>query len=288
MSDIDLTVVVTTYNRADLIDETMAALADQRWEGDWDVLVVDNGSTDETAHLAEAWFPKLPVPGRLIVADRLSRVSYARNVAVASTTASNVAFVDDDDLVGDGWVAAVGNALEEHQFVASRMDFSRLNPSQFADTAHFQTKRLGKHFGADVVDSAGSGISTELWRSVGGNDESLKNGEDTEFALRVAALGVQPQFCSEAVYHARLRSCWRPAFRRGLGRGRAEVQIFERHGETFAVRADNPVKAFARWVRLLLRSHWLLEPGRRVVWAENAGRRLGRLHASLSGGTWFP
>ena len=64
---LDLTVVVPTHNRADLIEETLAALAEQEWAGGrWDIVLVDNDSTDATPEILERWAERMPVPTRIV------------------------------------------------------------------------------------------------------------------------------------------------------------------------------------------------------------------------------
>lgn len=173
--------------------------------------------------------------------------------------------------------------------MASRMDYDKLNPPALAATAHFQRERVGRHFGVPVVDSAGSGCARDLWLTVGGSDEGFRNAQDTDFSLRVARdTAARPHFCEEATYHARLRDGVAAAYRRGVRRGTADVQLFRVHGDTFHVAADSPVLFAARWVRLAFQMPWLLSSGRRVLWAENLGRRVGRVRASVTHRTWFP
>lgn len=181
----ELTVIVTAHNRADVVGDTLAALADQQWDdGTWDIIIVDNDSTDDTVAIAETWLPKMQASARILHATERHNPSYARNTAVANTGATNVAFIDDDDMVGAGWVAAIGAALRIHEFVASRSEYDELNPPGLAATGSFQVERLGKHFGADIVDSAGSGLRREHWIALGGSNEVFRNAEDTDFALR--------------------------------------------------------------------------------------------------------
>lgn len=289
MSELELTVVVTTRNRGHLIGDTLAALRDQAWDGAWDVVVVDNGSTDDTPAIVRAALADLPVPARLIVAAERHNPSYSRNAGVAATTATSVAFVDDDDEITPGWVAAIGHALREHQFVGSRMDYLKLNGPQLGATTTFQTERLGKHFDAPIVDSAGSGCRRALWAAVGGSNESYRNGQDVDFSLRVARHGeVVPHFCADALYHARLRGSTRGAFSRGRRRGRSEVRLFREHGAAFGARPDPIWIAVGRWARLVVRLPHLAAAGRRVVWFEDAGRRVGRLGACIRDRTWYP
>lgn len=289
MTTPELTLAITTRDRIDLIDETLAAVADQTWDGDWDVLVIDNGSSDGTADRVRSWLDRMPVPARLVTADERHNPSYSRNAAVANTEARSVAFVDDDDVIGDGWVAAIGDALREHEFVGSRMEYRRLNRGALADAVPFQSARLGRHFGVPIVDSAGSGCRRTLWARVGGSDEAFRNSQDVDFSLRVAQhTDVTPHFCEDAVYHARRRAGFVSSYRRGVRRGRAEVQLHETHGARIGANADNLVIAVARWVRLAGQSTWLFSTSRRMIWAENAGRRVGRLRGSIDRRVWFP
>lgn len=289
-AQLELTIIVTTHNRADLIDETLASLADQSWEqGTWDILIVDNDSTDDTVERVESWLPRLPVSARILQVTQRHNPSYARNSAVADTNSTSVAFLDDDDMVASGWVAAIGTALRDHPFVASRSDYERLNPPALAATNMFQTSQLGKHFGVPIVDSAGSGCRRALWDDVGGSNEAFRNGQDADFALRIARHGgVEPHFCGDAVYHVRLRGEFTTAYRRGLRRGRAEVLLYRAHGDAFDVRPDSVARAGARWMRLVPQMRHLASATGRIMWAENAGRRVGRTQACVVERTWFP
>jgi len=282
----DLTVILTTHNRADVIGAMLASLAEQSWDGDWDVIVLDNDSTDATTDVVEEWLPRLQAPARIVRATERHHVSYARNSAVAATDAVNVAFIDDDDLLGLGWVAAIGTALRDHEFVASRADYERLNDPALAATCSFQRDRLGLHYGVPTTGSAGSAMRRALYLAVGGNAEV--NSEDTDFSLRMHRHGVRLHFCTDAVYHVRLRSGFRPAYRRGLARGRGEVQLYTRHRDSFALQPESAVTAAGRWLRLVAQAPALRTPAGRTVWAEHAGRRVGRTRTCVRERTWYP
>lgn len=285
----ELTVAVTTCNRADVVDETLASVALQEWDGDWDVVIVDNGSTDETPQILERWLHRMPVSARVVEASDRRGPSFARNTAVAHSTARSIAFVDDDDVIAQGWVAAIGTALRSHEFVGSRLEYHQLNDDALARVNHFQSVRLGRHFGVDVVASGGVGCRRDLWNELGGSDESFRYAEDIDFSLRVAERGgVHPHFCGEAVYHVRLRDGAVVGFRRGRYRGVAEVQLYRRHRAECGARPDALLRAIARWCRLVVQLPVLANPSKRAHWAEQAGRRVGRLSASVRERVWYP
>lgn len=285
----ELTVILTAHNRADIVEDTLVSLAEQEWDGEWDIVLVDNDSTDATRTILERWQEEMPVPTRTLAATDGHSAAYARNVGVAASHGTNFVFVDDDDLLAPGWVAAMGEALRAHEFVASRCEYFMLNAADVAAHHTFQTERIGRHFGAPVVDGAGSGMRRALWEEVGGNDETMGFAEDTDLSLRVARTGeVTPHFCAEATCHVRLRSGVRTAWSRGTRRGESEVQLFLRHGAHFGVAPDHLPMAVGRWLRLTLGIGALRTRPGRVHWVEQVGRRVGRARGSQRARRWFP
>jgi glycosyltransferase involved in cell wall biosynthesis len=290
VTDTDLSVIVTTHNRAELIDDTLAALAGQRWDdGTWDVVVVDNDSTDDTASILRGWTSRMPVPLRVVTAAERHGPSYARNTGVAHTAATSVAFVDDDDLVGDGWVEAIGDALRDHALVGSRYEYARLNRPDLAAAHGFQSRHLATVGGTPVVSGGGLGCHRDLWERVDGSDESLPVGEDIDFSLRASATGaVTAAFVADATYHLRLRTGAAAAFRRGRLHGRAAVRLHRRYGAGHGDRPDPPLLLAKVWLGYLARLPTLTSSERRTVYAEQLGRRVGRLGASFRERVWYP
>jgi len=285
----ELTVILTAYNRADLVEETLASLAEQEWDGDWEILLVDNDSSDDTPAILERWIEKMPVPARVLTATEGHSCAYARNAGVEAIDSVSFAFVDDDDILAPGWIAAMGTALRDHEYVASRCDYFELNDHDIASTHTFQTQRLGRYLGVEIVDGAGCGMRLDLWNRHGGNDESFGFSEDAELALRIAAEGdVHPFFCADAVCHVRLRTNTRTAWTRGTRRGFAEAQIHDRHRDHFGFRPDRPWIAVGRWLRLVRDLPSLRVSHRRHHWVEQLGRRVGRLRGSFHLRRWYP
>ena len=284
----ELTVVLATHNRADLLDEALAALSTQEWDGDWNIVAVDNASTDETPAVMDRWAERMPVPMRIVRATEGRGPSYARNTGVDHCDAPHVAFVDDDDLVGHGWVAAIGEALRANPLVASRFDYDHLNPPAVAATNVVNVDRLPEVGATPVASSAGLGCHRSLWHRLGGNDEALRYGEDIDFSLRASATGTDPVLQPDAVYHVRLRDGVRAAFDRGRHHGRASVDLYVRHGRERGDRPDRPGLLARVWAGYVLRLPTLVRPSARLVYAEQLGRRLGRLQGSAQQRVWYP
>jgi glycosyltransferase involved in cell wall biosynthesis len=102
-----VTILICTHQRADSLRRTLASVVDQASAGDAEVVVVDNGSTDDTAAVV-ASFPSV----RYIYESRLG-LCYARNRGWQEARAPIVAYLDDDALAAPGWLAAVRDAFSD-------------------------------------------------------------------------------------------------------------------------------------------------------------------------------
>ena len=122
-----LSVVIPCLNAAATIGVQLEALARQSWEGEWEVIVADNGSTDGSREIVESYRGRLPGLKLVDASDRRGQ-AHARNLGAAAATGDAFLFCDADDEVAPGWLAALGRALAVHEFVACRYDNETLNP----------------------------------------------------------------------------------------------------------------------------------------------------------------
>jgi glycosyltransferase involved in cell wall biosynthesis len=279
----DLTVVVPVYNGAATLADQLDALADQRWDGEWEVVVVDNGSTDATPQII-ARSVVAHDRFRSVRADDAHNLSYVRNVGVRSSDATAVVFADADDVVGAGWVAAIGAALADHPLVGSRLEYERLNPpGTEAGRARFQAEGIGRFYGLPNLAGAGHGCRRDVFDQLGGNDERWDDtGEDFDFSFRAARdLGIEPVFVPDAVYHYRRRNEPRAAFRQARRYGRSHVALYREFGRDDPAGRPSQRKAIKTDLWLAAHAHHALRPATRLGWAWKAGIRLGRLEASI-------
>src|SRR6185295_4577577 len=112
---LDVSVVIPTYNRADFLVSTVTSVLDQTLKPA-EVIVVDDGSTDETERVVRSF----PPPVKYVRIEN-SGVCRARNVGTELATAPWVAYCDSDDLWHPHKLAAQASLLEaapdvEHGF----------------------------------------------------------------------------------------------------------------------------------------------------------------------------
>ena len=285
----ELTVILCVRNGAAKVREQLETLARQQWDAPWDVLLVDNASTDATPQVLRE-FASHDDRFRVVDAHERLGLSHARNVGVANTQARSVAFCDDDDLVGDGWVAALGTALREHPIVACRFEWNELRADDAAlDYTAFQRRGLFEVFGYPVAAGV-SGWQRQLWNALGGNDESMTfTGEDFDMSIRAfLQRGVVPYFEPNAVCHIARRSGRRATFRQARRYGRASVVLYRRYGRGRVDRGAELRRALREWAWLTVHLPDLRDPRKGSLWMRRAGARIGRLEQSIRSLTFWP
>ncbi len=88
-----VSICIPTYNRAALVQEAVASVLAQTWR-EFELIVVDDGSTDDTTEALAAYASRI----RLIRRESRGGVSAARNTGIAAARGEWLAFLDSDDL----------------------------------------------------------------------------------------------------------------------------------------------------------------------------------------------
>ncbi len=111
-----ISVIVCTLNRCNSLVETLESLRAMVVPShiDWDILVVDNNSTDQTRECVERAARKSPVPVTYLL-ERKPGLSHARNLGIASTDKTFIAFTDDDVIVGRDWLKTILDTFQMHR-----------------------------------------------------------------------------------------------------------------------------------------------------------------------------
>ena len=103
-----ISVIIPARNEARLIADTLRSLQNQSYSGDYEVLVVDNGSKDNTAEIARSCGVKV------ISAGEHRSVFYARQVGADATDGDIIVQADADTLSPEGWLQRIADKMEAH------------------------------------------------------------------------------------------------------------------------------------------------------------------------------
>jgi GT2 family glycosyltransferase len=112
MTDTDrITVVVCTRNRSGSLALLLEDLSHQEYQGSWEVLIVDNGSDDDTQRVLSRFRAALPVRA---VFEAVAGKARGLNRAIDAIANGWCVFTDDDVRLGRGWLTAYGDAFRRY------------------------------------------------------------------------------------------------------------------------------------------------------------------------------
>lgn len=274
---IELSIVIPAHDAATTLAAQIDALLGQIATFEWEIVVVDNASTDSTRTLVEAYAARDPRV-RLVSATAGRGPSYARNMGIEAAHGTNVACCDADDVVADGWLEAMHGALTRHEFVAGALALDRLNDDWVIRGRGRAIERCALDYGGVVfAHGCNFGIRRDLF--LGHRfDESLRAGEEVDLALRLAAAGVACHFAADAVVHYRYRTTLRATWRQAQASGRVQHRL--------AARAGSAAPAFSapRRAAWLAAGVWRLATrAGRIRWVWVAADLAGRMRPDVSG-----
>ena len=278
-----LSVVIPCFNAAETIGHQLDALRRQKWDEPWEVIIADNGSTDATLSVIQAnahGFTSLEV----LDASKRQGAAHARNVGACFASGESLLFCDADDEVGPGWLAAMGTALCEYDFVASRLEIAKLNPPWIAGSLkNPQENGLQKVGYPPYLPHAGGsglGIKRVVHQRVGGFDESLPRLQDTDYCFRVQMLGVELKFVTDAVVHVRYSRNPVSFFRQARLWAEYNELMYRRYGG--GTRLVHPWATYAQtWRDLICCIPRTFHKETRCAWMKTLGTQIGLLQGAI-------
>ncbi len=280
----EISVIIPCYNAAATIGLQLKALAVQQWTGPWEIIVSDNGSTDESLAVVERYenrFSSL----RIVNASDRRGPAHARNVGAQAARGEAFLFCDADDEVAPGWLTAMGEALARYDLVGGRLDVERLNPPWIA-TALGRPGKGGLArlpFRPDMSIAAGCclGVKRAVHESVGGFDVSWQFLEEADYCIRVQLTGVPIKFVPEAVVYYRRPQSTLEIYRKARNWAPYGVRLYKLYGQHCFSDRWMWRWYWKEWIRILMSLPSARSRGGRAVLSKEIGRQVGRLKGSL-------
>jgi len=250
-SPIDLSIIIPTFNRRRRLALVLEALARQSAPGRFEVVVVDDGSSDGTAAELESRSFAYPIT---LIRQVNSGPAAARNRGVQAARGRIVLFIDDDlvpgpDLVGEhlrshaeeSGIAVIGPLLSLPRYRQPWVAWEQEKlEKQYAAIRRGDWKPSFRQFW-----TGNASVARQTLLEAGGFDTSYARAEDVELAARLALRGIHFRFNPKAsgLHHAeRSLASWSKMHR---AYGRLEISIHGRFGR------DNALDTLAdNWVHL--------------------------------------
>jgi len=171
------TIVVPAFNEEEMIADCIASIQRQDYSGDFEIIVVDNASTDRTAEIARSM-------GVTVVKEQKQGYVHALRAGFSAATREIIACTDADTRVPEFWLTRISHNLSAQGTVACSGVF------MFYDGPLF-IRFIGKAFGRFNYHLAGANMA--VWRSVylasGGFDPHVNMGADVQLGQRLGKFG---------------------------------------------------------------------------------------------------
>ena len=258
-----VSVVIPCHGQAEYLSEAVASVIGQTFT-DWEIVIVDDGSPDDTGETAERLMAAHPGRRIRLVRQENQGLSSARNNGIAASTGRFVLPLDADNALLPEMLEKTVALLEADPSVAIA----------YTDYERFGAERRRNDAGVWTIDAlaysnqldACSLFRREVWSAVGGYNPNMRRGyEDWDFWIGAAERGFVGRRIPEPLFRYRVKessrdvSAWqeRRALRRQIARNHPVVFTAGRRLRHVVRRARD---AAAYWARSLIRRVRLQAP----------------------------
>jgi glycosyltransferase involved in cell wall biosynthesis len=277
-----VSVIIPVHNGEHTLGEQLKALAQQQYNGEWEIIVVNNCSTDGTVALVKSFQAQIPHLRLIHASERRGR-SYARNTGASIARGEQLLFCDADDVVADGWVAALAQNLQTHQLVTGVTQTEKLNPKEVywqRPSPPSGDKPILKFL--PYANSCNLGIWRDAFEQANGFSETFARGQDIDFSWRVQLLGYPLHVVPEAVVYYRFRQTFRDTWRQTVEYAAAHVLLY-RHFAPHGMPGSSWKQIGRRYFWLMRRFRCLFKPASKAKkrWLYLAALSWGRLAGSV-------
>ena len=189
-------IIIPTFNKAHAIIETIESILNQSFQ-DWEIIIVDDGSTDETQTIIKAFLNKDCIQ---YFYQLNQGVAAARNSGAEKANGEYLVFLDADDWVENSWLETFNDLLKgakDIAFCGARFHYK--NGSEKGKLP----KRLGYLYD-DMIGIFNAGtycVRKNLFSEVGGFDNRISFGENYELGVRVASRKPNYSFTDKLLLH---------------------------------------------------------------------------------------
>ena len=199
----DCSIIIPVFNKVDLTKQCLQKLSEVTHGLQYEVIIVDNHSTDGTSEFFEA------LSGDVQIIRNQENLGFAKacNQGAAKATGKYLVFLNNDTIPQEGWLSALVDEVEQHPEVAivgskllyqngtiqhAGVVFSKkcLTPYHIFNRVGSEFPAANKRMELQAVTAACLLIRKDIFRSVDGFDEQFVNGfEDVDLCLKIRELG---------------------------------------------------------------------------------------------------
>ncbi len=197
-----ISVIIPAYNAEETLSECLAALEHQTVRHcDYEIIVVDDGSSDQTAEIARSY-------GVRLIQQRNAGPATARNYGAREAHGDLLLFTDADCAPASNWIERMRRAFSDPEVVGAKGTYRTRQTGLVARFVQLEYEgkysRMAHQEYIDFVDTYSAAYRRDVFLSNGGFDSRFPTAsvEDQEFSFRLARKGYRMVFVPDAVvYH---------------------------------------------------------------------------------------
>lgn len=185
-----ISVVIPFYNEADEILSCLEAFARQTYEGQFELILVDNGSTDDSVAQVKSFSQAHPALAARLVHEARRGVAAASQAGFGAARYTVIARTDADTIVDPGWLEAIACHFQDGQVAAlcGHVGFREPTPLQrwlFLESLIEFHQRLHLRLRKPHFWGFNFAVRQEIFHRAGGFNTKLRLAEDLDLGLRI-------------------------------------------------------------------------------------------------------
>lgn len=204
---IEVSVIIPAYNASKRISFCVESLLTQKTNRKYEVIVVDDGSTDDIEKVLNRY------PVVRLLKQKNSGPGVARNLGAKEAQGEIVLFTDDDCIAEEDWIDRMAEAFDDREVVGIKGAYLTRQEEPIARFVQIEYEEkydvLSKHNSIDFIDTYSAGFRRKIFLETGGYHRRFRTAsvEDQEFSFRLARRGYKMLFIPEAkVWHSHVDS----------------------------------------------------------------------------------
>jgi glycosyltransferase involved in cell wall biosynthesis len=231
MNPVIVSIIIPAYNAERTLGDLLLALKSQSGvRGPFEIIVVDNGSSDRTAEIARAH-------DAIVLHQSIRGPSAARNMGLANARAEIIVCTDADTIPTRRWLASLLSVFDDPQVLQATGPIHGWQPSTGAERFACQREvydceKTASHSEHPFAIGMNHAVRRAAALAIGGWDENMTSGEDTDFGIRMKAQFASPIcFVPQAILFHRHRSSDEALWKQARWHGAGYAMLRQKHRE---------------------------------------------------------